>query len=60
MLLEDSVVGLEHIRCGEIGTEVQVREGLTLGLPATGEAACWGQRAPRHSWFRALRAKGLS
>lgn len=53
MLLEDCGVGLKHIRYGEKGAEVQVREGLTLGLPAMGEASLL-------LWFRALRVKGLS
>ena len=40
--MEDCVVGLKHIRCGEKGAEIQVREGLTLGLPAMGEASLLG------------------
>lgn len=48
MFLEDCVVGLEHIRCGGgKGTEVQVRKGLTLGLPAMGEASLLGPACTR-------------
>lgn len=45
--MEDCVVGLKHIRCGEKGAEIQVREGLTLGLPAMGEASLLGPACTR-------------